>query len=253
MGKRFLMLVVLIGCMLAPSLAFAVEGRQVAEVEKVISAFKSENVGEIAWLVNFPLDMPYPIPAISGPKDFRARFGLVFDKPFMQRIARSSPLTDWVDMGWRGIMFDNGELWLDDDGNITGVNHSNAAEQKKVENAIRKQKLELNPSLRHFVKPVLDWETKSYRIRIDELANGEFRYAAWKKGESTLEKPSIVLTDGGLSLDGNGGNHFYTFKNGRYRYVCYVTELGSVFSPPGQLEVYKGKRLLMTQNVLKVR
>ena len=116
--KYFLVLVVFLGCVLPQSVALAVEGSKVSVVESVIKAFKNENIGEIARLVRYPLERPYPLTAISGPKDFRARFGLVFDKTFIERIARSSPLKDWADMGWRGIMFDDGAIWLDGDGSL---------------------------------------------------------------------------------------------------------------------------------------
>lgn len=253
MRKHLLILFVLLGCALHQSLPLAVENSQASVVEKVINAFKSEDVGEISRLVRYPLERPYPLPAITGPKDFRSGFRSVFDRLFIKRIARSNPLKDWTDMGWRGIMFDDGEIWLNDDGMITAVNYSSAAEQKELSNAIQMQKSKLSASLRHFIKPVLVWETSDYKIRIDELASGKYRYAAWKKGQSTVDAPSLTLTNGTVTYDGSGGNHFYTFKNGRYRYVCYVIELGTADDPPGKLEVYEGNRLLMSQDVLKVR
>ena len=87
-------------------------------------------------------------------------------------------------MDWRGnrVLID-GEIWLADDGKIRTVNYFYAEEQKALDDAIKKDKLKLQPSMRRFTKPVLYWVTKSYRIRIDELADGNFRYASWNKGK----------------------------------------------------------------------
>ena len=252
MRKYMHLLALFLGCiMLLPS-AHADDGSRTAPIEKVVHAFKSGDVERIASLVSYPLERPYPLPPIDGPKDFRARYKQVFDDALIERIAHSNPSKDWSDMGWRGIMFGDGVMWLDDAGRITAVNNSSTAGKRALAKAIRAQKRTLNPSLRHFTKPVLDWETKSYRIRIDEVADGVYRYAAWKRGQSTQAKPSLVLGKGALTWDGNGGNHHFTFLHGRYRYVCNVVEIGTAESTD-TLDVYDGDRLLLEQPVLKHR
>ena len=52
-------------------------------------------------------------------------------------------------------------------------------------------------------------------------------------------------------FDGSGGNHYYDFNNGVYKYRCYVIVLGKKDSPPGQLEVYKNEVLLLEAPVVK--
>jgi len=55
--------------------------------------------------------------------EFVKKFDLEFDENFIESITKSNPKTDWESVGWRGIMFNNGELWLDLDGTLREVNH----------------------------------------------------------------------------------------------------------------------------------
>ena len=60
----------------------------------------------------------------------------------------------------------------------------------------------------------------------------------------------VALINGGITFEGSGGNHHYTFKNGRYSYVLQVTVIGCDTSPPGWLEVYKDDKLLLSDAVI---
>jgi len=60
----------------------------------------------------------------------------------------------------------------------------------------------------------------------------------------------MVLLNGDIKFSGSGGNHSYTFKNGRYSYVLQVTIIGCDTSPPGWLEVYKDDERLLNEPVV---
>ena len=211
-------------------------------VKPVVAAFKAGDKAAIAKRVHYPLQRKEPLQAIENEQ--------IFDKEFVEKIVNSNIRHDWEMMGWRGIMFDSGKLWLDFDGSIWAVPYESEAEKARREALIDEQKQALHKSLREFIKPILTWQTKQHLIRIDELADNQYRYAAWGIDQSMQDEPSLVITGGTLSFDGSGGNHFYTFTNNGYRYVCHVIVLGTEHSPPGLLEVFRNNVQILSEPVL---
>ncbi|WP_108124657.1 hypothetical protein [Saccharospirillum mangrovi] len=221
-------------------------------VQPIIDAFKAGDRDYIVDHVRYPLNRTTPIPSISDRNDFLGRFDDVFDAEFITRLSKSDPQDDWSQMGWRGIMFANGELWLDDDGYIYAINHQSPAEENISAQLILEARQRLHPSIADIKKPIFEWETRRYRIRLDELNDSSIRYAVWDVANPTSELPDLVLNNGTFTADGSGGNHFYSFENGKYRYVCYVIRLGTESSPPGYLRVFRGDDLLLEQPVERV-
>ena len=174
----------------------------------------------------------------------------MFDDELVTIIGSSNINTDWDKVGWRGIMLYNGVMWVDTDGKVIAVNTQNATEQAHAEKLITQDKQSLHSNIKTFQKPILDWKTANYRVRVDNLGDGNFRYASWSIDKSPSDKPDIVLINGDITFEGSGGNHHYTFKNGRYSYILHVTIIGSDTSPPGWLEVYKDEKLLLSDAVI---
>ena len=71
--------------------------------------------------------------------------------------------------------------------------------------------------------PLGVWQTEKFTIKIDKLNQNTntFRYTSWSRGKSMQDEPDLVLENGDLIFDGNGGNRRYQFKNGRYVYVLF--------------------------------
>ncbi|WP_335988879.1 hypothetical protein [Pseudoalteromonas sp. CH_XMU1449-3] len=219
-------------------------------VKPVVAAFKAGDKAAIAKRVHYPLQRKEPLQAIENEQMLIENFEQIFDKEFVEKIVNSNVRHDWEMMGWRGIMFDSGKLWLDFDGSIWAVPYESESEKAQREALIDEQKQALHKSLREFIKPILTWQTKQHLIRIDELADNQYRYAAWGIDQSMQDEPSLVITGGTLSFDGSGGNHFYTFTNNGYRYVCHVIVLGTEHSPTGLLEVFRNNVQILSGPVL---
>jgi hypothetical protein len=160
---------------------------------------------------------------VKDKTDFIQRFDEIFDAALIDRIAKSR-IEDWAEVGWRGIMFDDGTIWIDDDGEIGASNYQSAKEKQLLINAIRAGKNELPKSLQDFEKPRYLILTKNYKIRIDEKSEGSYRYAAWKIMNKNSE-PDIALETGVLEFQGSGGNHTITFKNDDYTYVISIIKM----------------------------
>lgn len=251
-----LVLMSLLGWLLAMAPAHAEEPQLGAEyrplVQKVIDAAKARDHQALARQMKYPFKQEYPIPVIKNSSEMVARFDEVFDDAILNSIATSRVGQDWQTMGWRGIMLGSGEVWLDFDGKVIGINHQTAQAAELKARLIARQKNDLHPSLQEYKRPELMWQTEKFTIRIDELGDGHYRYASWAKGKALSDKPDLVLKNGTIRVEGTGGNHTYQFKSGPYRYECVVTVLGEQGAPTGELVVYQNEVAIMHQPVIKV-
>ncbi len=226
---------------------------KIESINNVIELFKSNNVDKVSDIISFPLERQYPIPSIKNKNEFTKRFSEVFDKILIDKIANSN-IEQWSEVGWRGIMLDNGVLWMaNSDGIITAVNYQSDFEKKLRIDLIDREKENLHNSLKTFESPTYKIKTKNYLIRIDELTNDKYRYASWKISDKETSKPDIILNDGELEFEGSGGNHVITFFKGKYTYKVYRNTIGEESSPDITLEIEKdGKTILSEDGTLKL-
>lgn len=182
----------------------------------------------------------------------KERFDSIFDEDLI-RIITSSDIDQWSEMGWRGIMLDDGILWMDYDGKITAVNYQSKYEKKLAKKLTSKVKGDLSSDLRHnFKGEVYKFKTKNYFIRIDELKNGMYRYACWKKENPESTKPDLVLENGKIEFSGSGGNHVITFKNNIYEYKVFHNKIAASGIADITLVVEKnGKEILSEDGKLE--
>ena len=171
----------------------------------------------------------------------------MFDTDFVNTIIKSDVDKDWSLVGWRGIMFLRGDLWLDEGGRLTVVNHESQYETDLRQKLINAERVSLDSSIRNYAAPVCSLETKNYRIRIDAIEKHNYRYACWNKNASIDSKPDLVIGDGKIEFDGSGGNHMYVFKSGEYRYEVSIIVMGEDDDPPALLSVFKKNELLINE------
>ncbi|WP_347051375.1 hypothetical protein [Flavobacterium olei] len=217
-------------------------------VSKFISDVKSGNKEAISKQINYPLKRDYPIPSINNKTDFLKRYNEIFDTVLIGKIIKSDPVKDWSEMGWRGIMLNQGDLWMDTDGKITAVNYQSVVEKKKKNSLIASQKKAVNSKIATFKEPVAVLETSKFRIRIDDLGNNNYRYASWSVKKKMTEAPDLIIEKGVFTADGTGGNHHYKFKKGNFRYECHFIVLGEKDSPQAILIIYQSGKEILSQN-----
>ncbi|MEN8825310.1 MAG: hypothetical protein ABF273_03025 [Wenyingzhuangia sp.] len=215
-------------------------------VSEFISCVATKNVHKIKKIISYPLTREYPLPQVNNEKEFILRFEEIFDIHLYNKIIRSNFEKDWEVIGSRGIMLDNGSIWLDYDGKLLLINDLSEKEKIKRRELIEKNKSLLHKSLQNFKKPVLEIKTAEFLIRIDQLDSG-FRYASWPARSSMKEKPSLVLVNGGIFPQGSMGDIHFKFKNKNYTYVCEKIILGDWDLPPAVLKVYKDNKLILEQ------
>jgi hypothetical protein len=222
------------------------------EYQKFISKFilevKNGDKDAIAKRIKFPFKREYPIPPVKDKADFVKRYNQIFDKVLIEKIAKSNPAKDWSEVGWRGIMMNQGDLWIDTDGKIITINYQSNEELKLKNSLIAAQKKNVNSSISNFKEPVAILETSKFRIRIDDLGNNKFRYVSWGIKNKMTDKPDLVIENGVFYADGTGGNHHYEFKKGNFRYECHFIVLGEKDSPPAILTVYQSGKEILSQD-----
>lgn len=217
-------------------------------IKRFIENVKTDNKEAIGDLIVYPLKREYPLPDITDKADFVKRYSEIFDVTLKSEITKSNPEKDWSDMGWRGIMLDQGNIWMDIDGRLMAINYQSKTETDLKNKLIAAQKKELDPSIAFFQTPVCILETAKFRIRIDNLGHNNYRYASWSIKKKMTEKPDLVITRGNLVLEGSGGNHQYEFKKDNFTYECAIIVLGEKNSPPARLTIYQGKKVILSQN-----
>lgn len=217
-------------------------------VKIFIAKVKSNNKEGVASFVSFPLGREYPIPAIKNKVDFIKRYDQIFDATLKKEIINSNPAKDWAEMGWRGIMLGQGNIWMDTTGKVITINYQSQAEKNIKNKLIAGEKGKLHPSIATFKAPVYVLETSKFRVRIDDLGNDNYRYASWSIKKPMSQKPDLIITNGKWISDGSGGNSHYEFKKEAYLYECYIIVIGTDDAPPAYLSISQNGKEILNQN-----
>jgi hypothetical protein len=216
------------------------------DIKQIINTIKSKNKYKIADIISYPLSRVHPLSDIKDKKDFEEKFDYIFDSNLLNLISTSKIDEDYSRVGYRGVIFKRGLLWIDD-GKIIAINYSSKKELEVKKLIESDERNIIHSSLKGYSKARLNGNTKKFHIRIDELKNGKYRYSSWSKTKSISDKPDLVLVNGKVKFEGSGGNHHYTFKNNKYTYRCHVIIIGHDTSPPGILEVLKGEKVILSK------
>ena len=222
--------------------------KQEKEIKKFILLFKKNETEEIVKRISYPLVRDFPIPAIQNEVEMNTYFDEVFDESLKTEIAKSTP-SDWSQVGWRGIMLNQGVVWLSDDATtITGINYRSKKADERYSKLIEAQKAAVHTSISEFKRPIFSSITASYMIRIDETTEGVFRYVSWKAGQKQSEKPELVLNKGSVEYSASGGNCVYIFRSGKYIYRVFRNVMGEGYEKAVTLSVEKEGMVILKED-----
>ena len=217
-------------------------------VQPFKNAVKTDNPSLIADYVSYPFERQNPLPDIENKEDFVQNYEYIFDDKLKKSIVESLP-DDWEKMGWRGIMFDNGILWLDDNGKLIAINNETKKETDYIKQWYEKDKKILYPSLRKYEKHILVFKTDKRLGRIDRVAENSYRLALWDKDDTFSKKPKIIISDGSVKFHGTANNTTYHFNLGDTSYVFYVNRIRALEQPQYEFSETKNG---MGENFTKV-
>lgn len=194
--------------------------------------------------------MDYPIPPVSR-EDFMTRFDEVLDDKLIQLIAESDIDQDWSDVGWRGIMLNHGVVWVDFDDKITHFNYTTDIAKALRAKLIADDRAALHVDLQDFDLPISAWTTSKYRMRIDQLNDGSYRFSRWMKGAAKSTIPELALSAGKIHYEGSGGNHSYVFIDVNMQIVCRIYVIGKDDSPIAEITVLENGKAIESYQVLR--
>ena len=101
----------------------------------------------LASSIEYPLRRKYPIPPVSNAREMVQRFNHVFTRELLTEIAQSSVARNWSDVGWRGIMLNQGHIWANYDGYVFAINPQSKFEVELQEHLVQLEKRYLHSSL----------------------------------------------------------------------------------------------------------
>lgn len=188
-------------------------------VSVFIELIKKQDITNLSNLVSYPLMRQYPIEPIRNRKEFVKRFNQIFDQNLVRKIIKSKTNKDWSKVGWRGIMLNQGDIWINENGQLIAVNSISNYEKKLIQKLVAIDKKRLHGSLTEYEKPIFKGYTKKVRFRIDLLKDQTYRYASWDINKAMNEKPDLVILNGQLNIEGSIGNQIFEFKNLDYQYT----------------------------------
>jgi hypothetical protein len=189
------------------------------DIQTLIKAFKNQNISLLANQVSYPFMRQYPIKPIRNKKEFITRYHQIVDQNLINKIIHSNVNNDWSRVGRRGTMLNQGDIWLNENGQLIAVNSISNYEKKLIQKLVAIDKKRLHNSLSEYEKPIFKGYTKNVRFRIDLLKDQTYRYASWDINKAMNEKPDLVILNGQLNIEGSIGNQIFEFKSLDYQYT----------------------------------
>lgn len=211
-----------------------------------IDCIKKQQKEKLADKVIYPLNRDYPLLPIRNKSEFIKRYHEVFDAALAQKIVKSNISKDWATVGWRGIMFSNGELWLDEDGSLRAVNYSSKIEDSKRLARIAEIRTTLHSSLKEFSQPILVFKTSKFLIRVDEMKDNTYRYASWTLPNKMNSKPDLIIQKGEFFTEGTAQEPNYRFKNKEFTYECSFNTMVEAL-PSFFVRIFKEEKEILHQ------
>ncbi len=193
--------------------------------KKILNLINQNKAAELAELVNYPLQRPNPIPDIKNAKEFVAYYPNLFDAKFKKLIPKFSQKEVFVRNGLFGMVGDvfHGEIWFDETG-IVSINYFSDKEMALEKSLSKMIKAVIHPSVNQWESNVFVASSKNLLVRVDNLANGDLRYASWSKSRPISQKPDLVILKGEEVHEGTLGSTIWTFTNNNWKYTILNQE-----------------------------
>lgn len=80
-------------------------------VDRFVNAVAQNDKQAVAQMVEYPLRRIYPLRNITNETEFIDYYDILFNDSIRSLII-SSTYDDWEEVGWRGTMFRNGDIWI---------------------------------------------------------------------------------------------------------------------------------------------
>lgn len=219
MMKRIAFLLVLLSAFATKSFADA-DPVFVKRFRNLMQLVRQDNAAELAKLVHYPLERPYPLPAIKNQADFVRYYPTLFDRQFKQLLSAYNDTDVMAHNDAYGLVGGrfSGEIWMDDKGKVITINYTSAKEKANVQAMVQQIKAGMHSSVRDWDENVIYARSEKLLVRVDRTSKG-LRYVCWTRGKTMKDPPDLVLYDGVEEAQGSMGGWTWTFKNKDWTYI----------------------------------
>ena len=191
----------------------------VAFIHELTKNICLDNRKAVAQMISYPLYQPYPLKNIKNAAELLQHYDRVFPRSLRAKLDTSS-LEDWSQVGWRGVMFDRGDIWIDrydvDIVLVRAVNSNivtNKLMNKEIEQACEVDR-EIIGLASHYI-PYASYLTNDSTTLIhftsDSIAERFYAiiYHNQSKIDKDLHKNSKLQLECNYSIQGSCANEFY--------------------------------------------
>lgn len=172
----------------------------------------------IAHLFSYPIERPYPLYPIKDSAEFVHYGEFIFDDS-LKTVLANTGIKDWELMGWRGIMFLNGEyFWATgyESGKISAINYFSPEEQALWKTEVWREIGTLHPALQEGIEePVTALQSLDGKwiARLDRMRSERHRLALYEKSMTLSGMPYFVAEENIDKKEGSIGNDYFAFEN----------------------------------------
>jgi hypothetical protein len=189
----------------------------VENYDRISRLVKFDSIDTLASLIEYPLVRPNPLPNINNAKQFISYYDTLFDDTFKKKIINMSAKDIFQHEGDYAVL--NGDIWINDYGEILSINYISAAEQKLSEKLSNEVKNKMYHTVKSWESNILVYKSDKFLIRLDITKDSGIRYVSWDKGKQISDKPDLILYNGVEEFHGTQGGVSYSFKKGNWMYV----------------------------------
>lgn len=185
-------------------------------IVRLIEDGQKGDLKSIAGLFVYPIERPYPLPAIKDSAEFVRRGNVIFDDSLKAVLAHAT-IKDWETIGWRGILLEGyfqAGGW--GSGSITHLIYVSKEEERLLETKEEEDLKTLHPSLRDGLdRPRFAFRTigKDWIARLDVMKNGKHRLALYKRDADLSGEPDFVAEEWDSEVEGSADNETIYFYN----------------------------------------
>jgi hypothetical protein len=190
-----------------------------SQIDKIVDLIKNENISQLSDLIKYPLKRPNPIPNIENRNAFILYYKILFDSDFKKKITNAVYTTNNTIDRYDGFGLFQGDIWINENGFITAINHNSDSEKILKKALDDETKRIINPIVSKWKDNIIVCKSDKFLIRIDLLDDNSIRYVSWSTSKKISDKPELILNKGVLEFQGTMGGETYTFKNGDWTYI----------------------------------
>lgn len=163
-------------------------------IRRVARALATRDKKALAKMIMYPMWEPYPIKNIENEQEFIQNFDCLVTKDISEKVDTTS-LFGWERVGWRGIMYDNGMIWLGDYGDqIRSISYTTPEETALYERLCAEERRLIGFPEKERPSQCYLAPDSAFLIHITYLPSdeygGDYRVRLYRRGDP-LDKPYL--------------------------------------------------------------